>query len=70
MSSIGIHGPRPIIGAHADHRTSDFFFPRMQSLETRDTPWERRIRPLIPWHQYAAYATALVLAGAIGMYLI
>ena len=69
MSSIGwarngagLH----IVGAHADHKTSDFFFPRAQSLELRDLPWERRIKPpLIPVQRVALQALTVLAAAVI-----
>jgi hypothetical protein len=64
MSSIGFNARCPIVGAHADHRTTDFFFPRTQSLEIRNLPWERRIKPLIPVQRVALQAF-VVLAAAV-----
>jgi hypothetical protein len=64
MSSIGLGARSPIIGAHADHRTTDFFFPRTQSLQTRNLPWERRMKPLLSV-QHAALQVFVVLTVAI-----
>ena len=71
MSSIGIaqdrisFAPR-IIAAHADHRRSDFVFQRTQSLNMRDAPWERRIKPLKTWAEIGAYwAMAVVATGLV-----
>jgi hypothetical protein len=68
MSTISLdRGPsrRPIIGAHADHRTSDFFFPRVQSLETRDMPWENRIGRMHSWLEIGVYGFALLCAAVV-----
>jgi hypothetical protein len=54
-----------IIGAHADHRTTDYFFPRVQSLELRDVPWERRLKPVRSYSQMATYAAVLALAVSV-----
>lgn len=54
-----------IVGAHADHKTSDFFFSRVQSLELRDTPWERRIKPPLIPVQRVALQVLVVLSAAI-----
>ena len=59
-----------IIGAHADHKTSDFFFPRVQSLETRDLPWENRIKPIHSYGEIAAYTGAVILAASLAYSLI
>jgi len=71
MSQIGItrsFGARGIIiGAHADHRTTDFFFPRTQSLELREMPWERRIKPMRSYAQIATYAAVSVVALSMGL---
>ena len=70
MSSIGMQGLRVIIGAHADHKTADFFFPRVQSLETRDLPWENRIKPMHSYGEFALYAAAFVGAASLALALI
>lgn len=74
MSAIGISNvhaypalprrsaPR-IICAHADHRRSDFIFPRTQSLTMRAAPWENRIRPMRSWGQIATYSAILFLTA-------
>ena len=73
MSAIGIPGghrfsPR-IISAHADHCGADFVFARTQSLNLREAPWERRLKPLRSWSQigtrYSAYGVAAVAATAL-----
>jgi hypothetical protein len=59
MSAIGLPAHRiapRIISAHADYRHSDFFFLRTQSQETRDAPWERRLRPRKTWSELGSYA--------------
>jgi hypothetical protein len=61
---------RVTIGAHADHRTTDFFFPRVQSLETRDLPWERRTGRIYSWFEIGGYTAALVGAGAVAVAMI
>ena len=74
MSAIGISNvraypalpqksPPRIICAHADHRRSDFIFPRQQSLVMRAAPWERRIRPLRSWSEIAIYGFLLFVAA-------
>jgi hypothetical protein len=73
MSTISLdRGPsrRPIIGAHADHRTSDFFFPRVQSLESRDLPWEKRIGRMHSWLEIGTYAFALLSACVVTLVVI
>lgn len=55
------------IGAHADHKTSDYFFPRVQSLEMRATPWERRLRPQYSWMQLGGYAAMLLVATSVSL---
>lgn len=74
MSAIGIsnvraypalprRSPPRIICAHADHRRSDFIFPRTQSLTMRAAPWDNRIRPMRSWSQIATYGAILTLAA-------
>lgn len=65
MSAIGIGRQRLTIGAHADHKTSDFFFPRVQSLETRDLPWENRSKRLYSYGELAFYAGACLLIASL-----
>ncbi len=55
--------PRRIICAHADHRRSDFIFPRQQSLTMRAAPWEKRIRPMRSWSEIALYGSVFFLAA-------
>lgn len=74
MSAMGISNARVypalprksaprIICAHADHRRSDFIFPRQQSLVMRAAPWERRIRPMRSWSELSVYGFLLLLAA-------
>ncbi len=71
MSAIGLSGgpierlrPR-IISSHAEHRRSDFVFPRQQSLAMRDTPWGDRIKPLTSWSQIGTYGAVMLVATAL-----
>ena len=70
MSAIGLPRGRDqsgvlLIGAHADFRHQDFFFPRTQSPGFRDAAWESRIRPMLSWSEILLYA-----AGAAGVLLV
>jgi hypothetical protein len=66
MSTISLdREPRPIIGAHADHKTTDFFFARVQSLDIRDLPWERRIPRMHSWLEIGVYGMALICGAAV-----
>lgn len=68
MSSIGWaqnSAGIKIVGAHADHKTTDFFFPRTQSPEVRDMPWERRIKPPLIPVQRVALQVLVVLSAAV-----
>jgi hypothetical protein len=56
-----------IIGAHADHRTADYFFPRTQSLESRDLPWENRLKPVHSYGELAIYTAAVVIAASLAL---
>jgi hypothetical protein len=76
MSAIGITGGptayrkkrRPIlIGAHADHRQEDFFFPRTQSLPMRDAEWESRIKPMHSWSEIALYSAGIFALCAVAV---
>jgi hypothetical protein len=71
MSTISLdrRGRRPTIGAHADHKTTDFFFPRVQSLETRDLPWEKRTTRLYSWFEIGVYTAAFISAGSVAVAL-
>jgi hypothetical protein len=69
MSAIGISGsgrfaPR-FISAHADHRRSDFVFPRTQSLGLRDAPWECRLKPMRTWSEIGAYGGVALAATVL-----
>jgi len=65
MSAIGMVlkpefiAQKRIICAHADYRRSDFQFSRTQSHAMRDTPWERRLKPMRPWGEIYGYAAAI-----------
>jgi hypothetical protein len=76
MSAIGITGGptafkkkrRPIlIGAHADYRKEDFFFPRTQSLPMRDAEWESRIKPMHSWSEIALYSAGIFALCAVAV---
>jgi hypothetical protein len=76
MSAIGITGAptaykkkrRPmVIGAHADYRKDDFFFPRTQSLPMRDAEWESRIRPMHSWSEIALYSVGIFALCAVAV---
>jgi hypothetical protein len=69
MSAIGMSQglltrakPR-IISAHADHRRTDFIFSRTQSVMLRETPWERRLKPMHSWSEICAYGAATFVAA-------
>ncbi len=67
MSAIGMSArlaPR-FISAHADHRRSDFVFARTQSLNFRDAPWERRLKPMRTWSEIGAYGAAALAATVL-----
>ncbi|HEX4302811.1 MAG TPA: hypothetical protein VHZ78_08455 [Rhizomicrobium sp.] len=66
MSAVGIANacPSRVISAHADYRHADFHFPRTQSLNSRDAPWERRLKPLRSWSEIGAYG-AVALAATV-----
>lgn len=51
FSEIGsMLGKEPLYaGVHADYRRDDYIFPRTQSLEMRELPWEERVSPLKHW---------------------
>jgi hypothetical protein len=71
MSTISLdRSPRPIIGAHADHKTTDFFFSRVQSLETRDLPWENRIGRMHSWLEIGSYGCAFFCAAVAAIVMI
>jgi hypothetical protein len=75
MSAIGITGApsafkkrrQILIGAHADYRQQDFFFPRTQSAPMRDAEWESRIRPMHSWGEIALYSMGLFALFAVGL---
>ena len=51
------------IGGHAAFRP---LHARTQSPAFRDTPWEKRMKPLTPWNEIGTYAfAAMVTAGAL-----
>jgi hypothetical protein len=62
MSAIGIHHSKGfVIGAHADFRRDDFYFPRMQSQNFREARWESRIRPMLSWSEIILYGVGGLL---------
>ena len=61
----GIAIPRRIISAHADHRRSDFVFQRTQSAGFRDTPWDRRLKPLRTWSEIGSYCGVALAAATV-----
>ena len=75
MSAIGITGGPPVykkrrpilIGAHADYRQEDFFFPRTQSLPMRDAEWESRIKPMHSWSEIALYSVGIFALCAVAV---
>jgi len=69
MSAIGISpnfaARTRLIGAHADYRRTDFVFARTQSDAMRDTPWDRRLKPMRPWWEITGYAAALCIGTLV-----
>jgi hypothetical protein len=68
MSAIGVASGanKPgLIGARADFRRSDYYFPRTQSSAMRDLPWGDRSKPIRSWNRVAAYAAVAVTIGAL-----
>lgn len=51
------------IGAHADFRREDFYFPRMQSRSMRETPWGERTRRMKSWSELAGLGALLGIAS-------
>jgi hypothetical protein len=54
-----------LISSHADHRRSDFVFPRTQSAASRNAPWQDRIKPMRSWGEIGAYGVAALAATAL-----
>jgi hypothetical protein len=51
-----------LIGAHADFRLDDYFFPRTQSLSLSKLRWESRIKPMHSWSGLILYGMGTVFS--------
>jgi hypothetical protein len=73
MSAIGISNDASksrIIGATAEFRRSDYYFPRTQSAAMRELPWAHRSQPIRSWDRVAGYAAVAVTIGALALNVI
>ncbi len=73
MSAIGVVSGATksgLIGARAEFRRSDYYFPRTQSTAMRDLPWENRVKPIRSWNRVAAYTAVAVTIGALAANMI
>jgi hypothetical protein len=73
MSAIGVASGATksgVIGARAEFRRSDYYFPRTQSSAMRDLPWADRTKPIRSWDRMAAFAAVAVTIGALAVNVI
>ena len=52
-----------LVAFDSSYRLADFFFPRVQSLESRDLPWESRIKPMRSWLEIGLYGFVVATVG-------
>jgi hypothetical protein len=62
FSDIGFNEKARLIGAHADFRLNDYFFPRTQSRSLSKLGWESRIRPMHSWSELILYGMGTALS--------
>lgn len=73
MSAIGLSRTKRefsdrtvLVGAHADFRLEDYFFPRTQSPSLSRLKWESRIKPMHSWGEFVVYGVETLL-GALAI---